>query len=139
VQHKSRGILPLLTILSLGINLERAPKGRLASRSKCGGTRIMILFRFIALILIVLGLMFLGADVVTMLESGKEPVLRTLENVWGLFTATGVQSFKFWFAGLVPAPVNEALAAVLSLPAFAVLGVTGVFLAVVFRERDEFA
>ncbi|MDZ4740486.1 MAG: hypothetical protein SGJ03_11365 [Alphaproteobacteria bacterium] len=99
----------------------------------------MILFRFIALILIVLGLMFLGADVVTMLESGKEPVLRTLENVWGLFTATGVQSFKFWFAGLVPAPVNEALAAVLSLPAFAVLGVTGVFLAVVFRERDEFA
>ena len=99
----------------------------------------MILFRFIALILIVLGLMFLGADVVTMLESGKEPVLRTLENVWGLFTATGVQSFKFWFAGLVPAPVNEAFAAILSLPAFAVLGVTGVFLAVVFRERDEFA
>ena len=99
----------------------------------------MILFRFIALILIVLGLMFLGADVVTMLESGKEPVLRTIENVWGLFTATGVQSFKFWFAGLVPAPVNEALAAILSLPAFAVLGVTGVFLAVVFRERDEFA
>ncbi len=99
----------------------------------------MILFRFIALILIVLGLMFLGADVVTMLESGKEPVLRTLENVWGLFTATGVQSFKFWFAGLVPAPVNEALAAILSLPAFAVLGVTGVFLAIVFRERDEFA
>ncbi len=99
----------------------------------------MILFRFIALILIVLGLMFLGADVVTMLESGKEPVLRTVENVWGLFTATGVQSFKFWFAGLVPVPVNEALAAILSLPAFAVLGVTGVFLAVVFRERDEFA
>lgn len=99
----------------------------------------MILFRFIALILIVLGLMFLGADVVTMLESGKEPVLRTLENVWGLFTATGVQSFKFWFAGLVPDPVNEALAAILSLPAFAVLGVTGVFLAIVFRERDEFA
>lgn len=99
----------------------------------------MILFRFIALILIVLGLMFLGADVVTMLESGKEPVLRTIENVWGLFTATGVQSFKFWFAGLVPAPVNEALAAILSLPAFAVLGVTGVFLAIVFRERDEFA
>ena len=99
----------------------------------------MILFRFIALILIVLGLMFLGADVVTMLESGKEPVLRTLENVWGLFTATGVQSFKFWLAGLVPAPVNEALAAILSLPAFAVLGVSGVFLAIVFRERDEFA
>jgi len=32
------------------------------------------------LILIVLGLMLLGADVVTMLESGQEPVLRTLEK-----------------------------------------------------------
>ncbi len=99
----------------------------------------MVLFRFIALILIVLGLMLLGADVVSMLESGKEPVLRTIENVWALFTATGVQSFKAWFAGLVPAPVMEGLQAFLALPAFAVFGVTGVFLALVFRERDEFA
>jgi hypothetical protein len=86
-----------------------------------------------------LGLMFLGADVVTMLESGKEPVLRTLENVWGMFTATGIESFKAWFVGLVPAPVNEAFNAVLALPAFAVFGVTGVLMAILFREQDEFA
>lgn len=104
-----------------------------------GGAHRMVLFRFIALILIVLGLMLLGADVVSMLESGKEPVLRTLENVWGMFTATGVESFKAWFAGMVPAPVVEGINAVLSLPAFAVFGVTGVFLAIVFRERDEYA
>lgn len=99
----------------------------------------MVLFRFIALILIVLGLMLLGADVVTMLESGKEPVLRTLENVWAMFTATGVDSFKTWFAAMVPAPVMQGLMSVLALPAFAVFGVMGVLLAIIFRERDEYA
>lgn len=99
----------------------------------------MALFRFIALILIVLGLMLLGADVVTMLESGKEPALRTLESVWSMFTATGVESFKAWIAGMAPGPVMDGLNALLSLPAFAVFGVIGVLLAVLFRERDEYA
>jgi cytochrome bd-type quinol oxidase subunit 2 len=99
----------------------------------------MALFRFIALILIVLGLMLLGADVVTMLESGKEPVLRTLESVWGMFTATGVESFKAWIAGMAPGAVRDGLNALLALPAFAVFGVVGVLLAVLFREQDEFA
>ena len=99
----------------------------------------MVLFRFIALILIVLGLMLLGADVVTMLESGKEPILRTVESVWAMFTATGVMSFKSWIAGMVPVPVMDGLNAFLSLPAFAVFGVVGVLLAVLFRERDEYA
>lgn len=99
----------------------------------------MAFFRFVALILIVLGLMFLGADVVSMLESGQEPVLRTLENVWSMFTATGVESFKVWLSGLVPGVAVEIFNAVLALPAFAVFGVVGIFLAVVFRERDEFA
>ncbi|MEQ1756553.1 MAG: hypothetical protein ABL973_20725 [Micropepsaceae bacterium] len=99
----------------------------------------MAFFRFVALILIVLGLMLLGADVVTMLESGKEPTLRSLESVWGMFTATGVESFKVWLAGMVPSPALDAFNAVLALPAFAVFGVTGIILAVLFRERDEFA
>jgi cytochrome bd-type quinol oxidase subunit 2 len=99
----------------------------------------MAFFRFLALILIVLGLMLLGADVVSMLESGQEPALRSVENVWGLFTATGIESFKVWFAGLVPAIVMDVFSALLALPAFAVFGVIGILLAVLFRERDEFA
>jgi hypothetical protein len=99
----------------------------------------MAFFRFLALILIVLGLMLLGADVVSMLESGQEPVLRSLESVWGMFTATGVESFRAWFAELVPGPVMDAFNIFLGLPAFAVFGVVGILLAVVFRERDEFA
>ena len=58
----------------------------------------MAVFRFIALVLIVLGLMLLGADVVTMLERGAEPQLRSLENIWALFSASGVESFKVWIA-----------------------------------------
>ena len=108
-------------------------------RSLRGGASLMVIFRFVALILIVLGLMLLGADVVTMLESGQEPVLRTVESVWSLFTATGVASFKAWVAGMVPGVVMDVLNALLMLPAFAVFGVTGVFLALVSQERDEFA
>lgn len=99
----------------------------------------MAFFRFLALILIVLGLMLLGADVVSMLESGQEPALRSLENVWGMFTATGVESFKLWLAEMVPGGAMEIFNIILGLPAFAVFGAIGILLAVVFRERDEFA
>ena len=78
-----------------------------------------------------------GADVVTLLERGQEPHMRSLAEVWGLFTATGVESFQAWIAGLAPAPVSEGFASFLAWPAFAVFGVTGVILAVLFRERDE--
>jgi cytochrome bd-type quinol oxidase subunit 2 len=98
-----------------------------------------MMFRFIALVLIVLGLMLLGADVVTLLERGTEPHMRSLAEVWGLFTATGVESFQVWIAGMAPAPVTEGFASMLALPAFAVFGVTGVILAVLFRERDDLA
>jgi cytochrome bd-type quinol oxidase subunit 2 len=104
-----------------------------------GGACQMAFFRFLALILIVLGLMLLGADVISMLESGQEPTLRSVENVWGLLTATGVESFKVWFAGMVPGAVMDVFNVLLALPAFAVFGVIGILLAVVFRERDEFA
>ena len=97
----------------------------------------MAVFRFIALVLIVLGLMLLGADVVTMLESGTEPRLRSLEDIWALFSASGVEAFKAWIAEILPAPVPEGIATVLGLPAFAALGVVGVIMAVVFRERDD--
>ena len=98
----------------------------------------MALFRFIALVLIVLGLMLLGADVVTMLESHAEPHLRSLADVWALFSASGVAAFEAWLPGLLPAPVPEGIATFLGFPAFAVFGVTGVVMALIFRERDDF-
>ena len=106
----------------------------------CGSGDIthMAVFRFVALVLIVLGLMLLGADVVTMLETGAEPRLRSLENIWALFSASGVESFKVWIAEIAGGPVTDGIVAVLGLPAFAVFGVIGVLLAVLCRERDDF-
>lgn len=99
----------------------------------------MAFFRFIALILIVLGLMLLGADVVTMLESGREPMARSLENVWAMLSASGVAESKAWLAAMLPSAVLQAIDLVLSLPAFVVFGVLGIIFAVAFREQDDFA
>ena len=98
----------------------------------------MALFRFIALVLIVLGLMLLGADVVSMLESGGAPHLRSLENVWALFSASGVAAFKAWIPSVLPAPAPEGVITFLGFPAFAVFGVTGVVMAVLFRAREDY-
>jgi cytochrome bd-type quinol oxidase subunit 2 len=97
-----------------------------------------MLFRFIALILIVLGLMLLGADVVTLLERGQEPHMRSLAEVVGLFSATGVTSLQGMIAGFAPGAVADGVASILAWPAFAVFGVMGVILALLFRERDDF-
>lgn len=97
-----------------------------------------MIFRFIALVFIVLGLMLLGADVVTLLERGTEPQLRSLADVWSLFSAASVADFQSWAAGNLPSPLPGGVASILSFPAFAVFGVTGVILAVLFRERDDY-
>jgi cytochrome bd-type quinol oxidase subunit 2 len=96
-----------------------------------------MVFRFIALILIVLGLMLLGADVVTLLERGTEPHMRSLAEVWSLFSPTAPASFQAWVTSMSPGAVADGVAGALALPAFAVLGVKGVLLAILFRERDE--
>ena len=96
----------------------------------------MAVFRFVAFLLIVAALMLLGADVVSMLESG-EPKMRSIEIVWGLFAAGGADAFKTWTQGALPAPLPEGVATLLTWPAWAVLGVTGVLLAVLFRQRDD--
>jgi len=94
-----------------------------------------MVFRFVALVLIVLGLMLLGADVITMLERGQEPHLRSLEEVWGLFSATAVGGFKTWIGEALPSPLPDGVSALLGIPAFAAFGVIGVALAYLFRER----
>ncbi len=99
----------------------------------------MVVFRFVAVVLIVLGLMLLGADVVSMLERGGEPHLRTLAEVWALFSASGVEAFRTWIAQDFPAPFPDGIATILDLPAFAALLVLGVALAFLFRQSDELA
>jgi hypothetical protein len=97
----------------------------------------MVVFRFIAVILIVLGLMLLGADVVSMLERGGEPHVRTVAEVWALFSASGVESFKTWLPQALPAPLPDGLVTILDLPAFVTFLFLGVGLAFLFRQSDD--
>jgi len=96
----------------------------------------MAVLRFIAFLLIVTGLMLLGADVISMLESG-EPKMRSIELVWDLFAAGGSEAFKAWAQTSLPSPLPEGVATILSWPAWAVAGVLGVLLAVLFRQRED--
>jgi hypothetical protein len=97
----------------------------------------MVVFRFIAVVSIVLGLMLRGADVVTMLERGDEPHVRTLGEVSALFGASGVEAFNAWIATGLPQPLSDGVATVVGLPAFVCFLVLGVVLAFLFRQSAE--
>jgi hypothetical protein len=86
---------------------------------------ITMLFRFVALFLIISALMLLGADAVGTLESGGAVKLRSMGEVLTLFAP-----------GAAP-PAESPLAPVLGLPGWALLGVAGLILAFVFRHRAD--
>lgn len=89
---------------------------------------ITMLFRFIALFLIISALMLLGADAVGTLESGGVVKLRSLGEIAALFAP-----------GAIPAD-SGLLAPVIGLPAWAIAGGIGLVMAFIFRHRpdDEF-
>lgn len=96
----------------------------------------MAVLRFVAFLLIVTGLMLLGADVISMLESG-EPKMRSIQTIWDLFAQGGAEGFVAWSQTALPAPLPEGVATILSWPAWACAGVIGVLLAIVFRQRED--
>ena len=92
------------------------------------GKKTMVAFRLIAWILVALALALLGADAVSSLEAG-EPVVRTTAEVLELF------GFNSGYA--VPeGGVGKAFSTVLSLPLWAVVGIIGLVLTLVFRPID---
>ena len=84
--------------------------------------------RLISLVLISLALMLLGADLVYSLDKGGEITVRSVEQVWGMFSATGVASFKDWALHHWPPAVLHVFDGILTLPGWAVTGVPGVIL-----------
>lgn len=90
----------------------------------------MAAFRFIAWVLVALAVALLGADAVASLETGK-PVMRSTADILALVGIDG--------AGLVeasPGGVSQGLGAVLGLPLWAVFGVIGVVLTLIFRPLE---
>lgn len=88
----------------------------------------MAAFRFLAWILVALAVALLGADAVSSLETG-EPVVRTTAEVLALF---GFENTD----GEPVGGVAKAISTVLSLPLWAVVGVIGLVLTLVFRPID---
>ncbi|MEL6213174.1 MAG: hypothetical protein AAFY22_13180 [Pseudomonadota bacterium] len=90
----------------------------------------MAAFRFIAWLLVSLAIALLGADAVTSLETGA-PVVRSTADIMALFGADGAA-----IASAAPGGVAKALATMLGLPLWAITGVIGVVLTLVFRPID---
>jgi hypothetical protein len=84
--------------------------------------------RLISLVLIALALMLLGADFVTSLEKGGQITVRSVEQVWAMFSAGGPVWFRTWAEHHWPPMALHAIQAVLTLPGWAVTGVPGVIL-----------
>lgn len=88
----------------------------------------MAAFRFIAWVLVALAVALLGADAISSLEQ-SEPVMRSTADILALF---GVEAE----GGDAQGGVAKALNTVLGLPLWAVLGVIGVVLTLIFRPLD---
>jgi len=88
----------------------------------------MVIFRIIALILIIVALMLLGVDLYAILESGSGASveqLKTIEAAWGTVHPGSFES-----------SADKIPEFILGLPASPTLGGVGVILAVLFRNRD---
>jgi len=90
----------------------------------------MAAFRFLAWVLVASAVALLGADGVTSLEQG-EPVMRTTAEILGLVGIDGIA-----LAENSPGGVSQALGTIMNLPLWAVLGLIGVVLTLVFRPMD---
>ena len=90
----------------------------------------MTAFRFVAWILVSAAVALLSADAVSSLESG-EPVIRTTAEILGLM---GVNAQSI--VDVAPGGVARALATLMALPLWSVVGLIGVVLTLVFRPME---
>jgi hypothetical protein len=90
----------------------------------------MTAFRFIAWLLIAIAVALLGADAISSLEK-SEPVVRTTGDILKLFGVNGRG-----IAEVSPGGVSQAIIALLGIPLWAVVGLIGVVLTLVFRPLE---
>jgi len=93
----------------------------------------MIIFRILSLLIIAAALMLLGADVISYMESNTVS-LRPLMDVIQLAHADTAAGLTEWKDGL-PAAAKPVFGAVFDAPSWLPLGVVGVLIAFLFRER----
>jgi hypothetical protein len=96
---------------------------------------MFVILRLISLILVVAGLMLLGADIVTSLENGGKIMVRSLDQVWALFDKSAVAAFHSWCTAHLPGFLAHGIASLFALPGWAATGVPGIILAFLFGRR----
>lgn len=90
----------------------------------------MTAFRFIAWLLVAVAVALLGADAVSSLEKGV-PVVRTTGEILKIFGVNGMG-----LADVAPGGVAQAIVALLAIPLWAIIGLIGVVLTLVFRPLE---
>jgi hypothetical protein len=83
--------------------------------------------RFLSLIFLVVGLVLMGADLITSMDRGGEPYLRSIAQVWAIFDPASIVTFKDWVGHEAPWASNGVEIA-LTLWGWGVLGGLGVIL-----------
>jgi hypothetical protein len=95
-----------------------------------------IALRLIALILVTMALMLLGADLITTLETGKFTT-RSLGNLWMLLDKTEPAAFYTWAEHHLPSLLASSSKVLLSLWGWAITGPIGCLLLLVLGRRTE--
>ncbi|MDZ7629016.1 MAG: hypothetical protein U5J99_11520 [Parvularculaceae bacterium] len=90
----------------------------------------MAAFRFFSWILVAAALALLGADAVSSMEAG-EPVIRTSGEILALIGVNGPS-----VAENSPGGMAKVLQTLLNLPLWAVLGLIGVVMTLIFRPME---
>jgi len=96
----------------------------------------MIVVRVIGLILIIVALMALGSDALRSLEAG-EVVIRSTSELWTLLNPASHDAFMGWVKDGAPEGAVSPIEAVMSYPAWAVVGVLGVVVAAIAALFDR--
>lgn len=89
----------------------------------------MGIFRLVAMLLLAVGLMLAGADLMGMLEGG-DAAMRSVSGVWGTLHPGSLETMTAE-GGVMAGPA----AMILDWPAFALTGGLGLVLAILFRAR----
>ena len=97
---------------------------------------MVVVLRFISLILIVIGLMLLGADFVTTLERHGPPVVRSVGQVWAILDRNGLASAEAWARQTLPNPLMSAFMTLLGTWSWVVVGIPGIVMAFIFDRRQ---
>jgi len=86
--------------------------------------------RFLSLVLIVTGIVLLGADVLTSLDQGGQITVRSTEDVWTILNPASLAAFKAWALQSAPWAFGF-VQAMLRVWGWALTGIPGVVLAFV--------